>query len=329
MADQPLLATMTGEHFQPVRLHYRVLNRRGSLRAFDALAAWITTPREAWVWLYGHEAKKLRFPRSMPSSRKAPSDRDRAPSSCERRKPSPRPPLPRARSPAIPFFDRHLPRKLRRAERGRGRQSALPRTETNMKVARRSFRPSACHGHRPRSPVKQLAEKTADVRNPQEKIKLALEELHSRGKRPLPEIERLPVHYAEDGIGGFKLALHLRQMVAMQHWLGNSEYTLDDAIGSDFQIALSERVGTRTKSVTPATLVQPMMHVTVEQAVKGADASPGGPPGQAEALVPPGAGPGAEPWRRSIAGRPGGSVGPHRRRHRADRSRDRRQPRDR
>jgi hypothetical protein len=40
------------------------------------------------------------------------------------------------------------------------------------------------------------------------------------------------VHYAEDGIGGFELALRLRQMVAMQHWLGNTESTLGDAIQS-------------------------------------------------------------------------------------------------
>jgi hypothetical protein len=46
----------------------------------------------------------------------------------------------------------------------------------------------------------------------------------------LPEIERFPVHYAEDGIEGFKLALRLRQMVAMQHWLGHLEYSLGDAI---------------------------------------------------------------------------------------------------
>ena len=38
--------------------------------------------------------------------------------------------------------------------------------------------------------------------------------------------------YAEDGIDGFTLALRLRQMVAMQHWLGNREYTLGEAIQS-------------------------------------------------------------------------------------------------
>ena len=40
------------------------------------------------------------------------------------------------------------------------------------------------------------------------------------------------MHYAEDGIGGFEVALRLRQIVAMQHWLGHPEYTLGDAIQS-------------------------------------------------------------------------------------------------
>ena len=62
MADQPLLATMTGEHFQPVRLHYKVLNRPGLLRAFEKLRCLDYGPtRRRWVWLYAHEAKKLRF----------------------------------------------------------------------------------------------------------------------------------------------------------------------------------------------------------------------------------------------------------------------------
>jgi hypothetical protein len=84
----------------------------------------------------------------------------------------------------------------------------------------------------PEALVQRLAEKAAGARDPDEKIRIALEDLQSRAKEPLPEIERFPVHYAEDGIEGFTLALRLRQMVAMQHWLGHPEYTLGDAIQS-------------------------------------------------------------------------------------------------
>src|SRR5574339_347635 len=65
MADQSLLATMTGEHFQPVRLHYKVMNRPGLLRAFEKLRCLdYDSTRKRWVWLYAHEAKRLRFQRS-------------------------------------------------------------------------------------------------------------------------------------------------------------------------------------------------------------------------------------------------------------------------
>jgi hypothetical protein len=84
----------------------------------------------------------------------------------------------------------------------------------------------------PEALVQRLAEKTAHARGPGEKIEIALADLESRAREPLPEVERFPVHYAEDGIGGFEVALRLRQLVAMQHWLGHPEYTLGDAIQS-------------------------------------------------------------------------------------------------
>ena len=109
----------------------------------------------------------------------------------------------------------------------------FPATKTNLELTPDAlFDPQIGTGIDREALVQRLAEKTADVRDPEEKIKIVLEDLESRAQEPLPEIERFPVHYAEDGIEGFKLALRLRQMVAMQHWLGNPEYTLGDAIQS-------------------------------------------------------------------------------------------------
>jgi hypothetical protein len=80
--------------------------------------------------------------------------------------------------------------------------------------------------------VQHITEKIAHIQDPNERLELALEDLKSRAKEPLPEIERFPVHYAEEGIGGFQLALRLRQIVALQHWLGHHEYSLGDALES-------------------------------------------------------------------------------------------------
>lgn len=235
MADQPLLATMTGEHFQPVRLHYKVLNRSGLLRAFEKLRCLDYDPtRKRWVWLYAHEAKTLRFQRSY-----AQFPKELRPivigafflrtketllldlRSCERA------------LLAILFFDRHLPRKLVALEEAEVVNRLFPATEANQKLTPDAlFDSQIGTGLDPEALVRRLAEKTAGARDPDEKTRIALEDLQSRAKQPLPEIERFPVHYAEDGIGGLEVALQLRQMVAMQHWLGHSEYTLGDAIQS-------------------------------------------------------------------------------------------------
>lgn len=233
MADQPLLATTTGEHFQPVRLHYRVLNRTGLLRAFEKLRCLDYDPtRKRWVWLYAHEAKRLRLPRSY-----AQLPKELHPivigafflrskeallldlRSCERA------------TAAIPFFDTHLPRRLVELEDAEVVNRLFPATKENLKLTPDAlFDARIGTGIDPEALVQRLAEKTAHARDPEEKLEIALADLRARAREPLPEFERFPVHHAEDGTGGFELALRLRQMIAMQHWLGHPEYTLGDAI---------------------------------------------------------------------------------------------------
>lgn len=134
---------------------------------------------------------------------------------------------------AIPFFDAQLPRKLVELEYAEIVNRLFPAIEANLTLTPDAlFDRQVGAGLDPEALVQRLVEKTAGIRDPEEKLQVALDDLHSQAKEPLPEIERLPVHYAEDGIGGFKLALHLRQMVAIQHWQGHPEYSLGDAIRS-------------------------------------------------------------------------------------------------
>ncbi|MGA2702775.1 MAG: hypothetical protein ABSH35_16990 [Isosphaeraceae bacterium] len=237
MADQSLLGTLTGEHFQPVRLHYRVLNHPGLKRAFEKLRCLeYDAPRKRWVWLYAHEAKNLRFQRSY-----AQFPKELHPivigafflrteetllldlRSCERA------------LLAIPFFDTHLPRKLVALEHAEIVNQLFPVTKANQLLTPDALfdrQIGTSSGIDPAALVQRLAEKAADIADPKEKLKMIFETLTSRAEEPLPRIERLPVHYAEDGIDGFKLALQLRQIVAMEHLLGNPGYTLGDAIQS-------------------------------------------------------------------------------------------------
>lgn len=232
MTDQPILATLTGEYFQPVRLHYRVVDDAGLLRAFQKLRCLdYDATQQRWVWLYDYEAKRLRFKQSyaqipthlhpmvIGSFFLRTSDQlllDLR--SCERA------------TLAIPFFDKHLPRRVAKVTEAEVVNKLFAATG-NMKLT-----PDGLFDHQastfrdPDAIVQRVRDLTAHVQDPQEKFRIAFEDMQSGAKQPLPEIERFPIHYYEDGLQGFATSLRMRQIVALQHWLGNSTYTLFDVI---------------------------------------------------------------------------------------------------
>ena len=54
--------------------------------------------------------------------------------------------------------------------------------------------------------------------------------LTDRAQAPVSALERLPVHYYEDGIRAVEALLSIRQVRAMHHWQGNTSYTYQDMI---------------------------------------------------------------------------------------------------
>jgi hypothetical protein len=232
-ADQTLLGTVTGEPFQPVRLHYRMFDRRALLNALKKLRCVDHDPsRDRWVWLYEYEARDLQFKQAhaqipehlRPIVIGSFFVRGKDKLLLDLRSPE------RALA-AIEFFDKHIPRSVARvtdAEVVNKLFSAEDATLTPDQIF--NLRPGTVRD--PEAALQGLVELTAGVADPREKLRIAAEQMEARAKEPLPEIERFPVHYYEDGIGGFRLALQVRQIIAMQHWLGNSEYTMDDAIKS-------------------------------------------------------------------------------------------------
>jgi hypothetical protein len=232
MAEEPILATVTGEYFQPVRLHYQVFDQESLLRAFRKLRCLDhDPPRQRWVWLYDHEARKLAFKKSyaqlpnhlrpvvigsffLPAKDRLLLDLR----SCERA------------VLAIPFFDRHLPRKVARVTEAEVVNKLFSATGNMALTPDSIFDQQRSTRLDPDAAMQRIAGLVAHVQDPQERLRLALEEMQSGAKQPLPEIERFPVHYYEEGIQGFENVLKMRQIVALQHWLGHTEYSLFDAI---------------------------------------------------------------------------------------------------
>jgi hypothetical protein len=58
-----LLATMTDEPFQPVRLYYSIPDRSFVIKKLQSLKCMVEVPHEqCWQWLFEAESKSLRFP---------------------------------------------------------------------------------------------------------------------------------------------------------------------------------------------------------------------------------------------------------------------------
>jgi hypothetical protein len=234
MADEPLLATVTGESFQPVRLHYRVFDHEGLERIFKKLCCLdYDATQQRWVWLYDHEAKSLRFRQSyaqipkhlhplvigsffLRSKDKLLLDLR----SCERA------------TLAIPFFDKHLPRSVTKVTEAEVVNKLFSATANAKLTPHGLFDHQGSTCRDPEAAMQRVIERIAHVQDPDEKLQIALENLESEAKQPLPEIERFAVHYYEEGIQGFEIALRFRQIVAMQHWLGNTGYTFFDVFQS-------------------------------------------------------------------------------------------------
>lgn len=61
-ADEKLVVTVTGEYVQPVRLYYRLKDKRAVKKVFSKLKCMdYDAGRDRYVWLYQKEAKKLTF----------------------------------------------------------------------------------------------------------------------------------------------------------------------------------------------------------------------------------------------------------------------------
>jgi hypothetical protein len=230
MADRPILATITGEFFQPVRLHYRVFNSKGLLQAFGKLnCVRHDPPRQRWTWLYEDEAKGLKFRQSY-----AQIPEKLRPivlgslfhrtndtllldlRSCERA------------LAAIPFFDEYIPRGIARVTEAEVANKLYSAAERLSPEDVFDQKPSTVRD--PKAELQRITELMTQGGSPGARLDIALKAIQSAAQQPLPEAERIPVHYYEDGIAGFQLALSLRQIVAREHWFGNTKYTLIDAI---------------------------------------------------------------------------------------------------
>ncbi len=229
--DRAFLVTITGEPYQPTRLHFQLFHKEKVADTFAKLRCMdYDKSKQRWVWLYSKEAKKLRFANSYSSIpwRKRPivlgsffsrsnddmflnlNSFDRA-------------------IKAVEFFDKHLDRSVAQV--------------TDIEIVNRFFDnpfPGDVPGHEhffDKKPVlkrdseaflKEVMAKALAIDDPKERATFGMSWLEEMSKEPLPEVERFPTLYYEEGIGGLELSLKVRHIIAYQHWLGNADYSFHD-----------------------------------------------------------------------------------------------------
>jgi hypothetical protein len=76
----------------------------------------------------------------------------------------------------------------------------------------------------------QATEPLGAIADVQQRIAMAYDLVAQESHTPLPDVEKFPVHFYEDGILSLETALKLRQIVAFEHWQGNTAYTLGDVM---------------------------------------------------------------------------------------------------
>ena len=224
--------TMTGEIHQPVRLYYQVFDQAAVLKTFTKLRCLDDDQdNQRWVWLYHGEAKKLKFhtsyaaiPRKMRpivlGSFRFPSAQDLTLDvrSWERA------------THAVVFFDRYLQRSIARVTHAAIVNRLFPYTTDGLPALEGLFAPEQVTEIHGEAMLRRMAASLQTIQDPQQRMDRAFTLMEQQSHERLPEVEKFPVHFYEDGITSLENALRLRQIVAFEHWQGHTQCTLGGVI---------------------------------------------------------------------------------------------------
>lgn len=226
--DKVLQATVTGEPVQPVRLYYRVIDKARLLSRFENLGCMNFDPDQMrWVWFYEYESSGLKFVKShesiphkwRPLTIGSFFFHNRNEIVLDLRS------FDRAIN-AVVFFDKHLGRDIAEL--------------THAAVVNRFFSASEMLDssldkffNSPKmveiDPEKELAKFESLAKKHKQKERIDWKSMFKeKAGESLPEIEKFPVYFYEDGIKSFKVTLHMRAIVAFEHWNGNTDYSMAD-----------------------------------------------------------------------------------------------------
>ncbi|MBF0342023.1 MAG: SEC-C domain-containing protein, partial [Magnetococcales bacterium] len=249
LKELPLVATMTGELFQPCRLYYEVSDIHAVEAVFSRMKCMdYDKTSQRWVWLYHEESRYLKFPKTyreipvhmrpivLGSFFKVNDQHIHLDvRSCERV------------VQAIQFFDKRIPRKAAMApfvsiynKLTRGNPSNPQNQFDDLFTAIPS----------PSSHFIEDVERIAQTEPDREKRLALIHELIEKQERDsYPLTETLPINFYEDGILQLQSMLLMRQLEAIQHDSGNNNYRardlIQESLGMDPKVPMQAPDGSR------------------------------------------------------------------------------------
>src|SRR5437870_6678796 len=194
-----LLMTMTGEIHQPVRLYYTVFNQEAVLKAFAKLRCMDWDQDQArWVWLYHGEAKKLKFhtsysaiPRKMrPIVLGSFRFTNAHEMSLDVRS------WERA-TKAVAFFDTYLTRSIAQVTHAAIVNRLFPSTTDGLPELEGLFAPEKVTAIHPETLIRAV-ESLQTLPDPEQRMDLAFAMMEQQSQKPLPDVEKFPVHFYDD-----------------------------------------------------------------------------------------------------------------------------------
>ena len=229
--DKKLLVTLTGEVFHPTRLYYHVPKKDALRRLFAKLDCMdYDKDGDRWVWLYTGKAKRLKFSQShtpvpkhlqpivlgsffLRAGKEAHFDLR----SFERA------------TKAVVFFDKHIPRNVASVTDIAVVNACFEVSENPPPDLGQFFGSGKAKRKRPDDLLEELRS-FKEITDLSERRSQVFSFIEGRARESLPEVERFPVLYYEEGIKTLETSLSMRDRVALEHWKGNKDFSLLDLI---------------------------------------------------------------------------------------------------
>jgi hypothetical protein len=226
--NDAIMATLTGEYTQPVRLCYKVYDKQAiHSKIFKNMKCMsYDSSNNRWVWLFDHEAKNLSFKKTYKELPKHLhpivigsffSDNDdemhldvRSHERAEH---------------AIVFFDRYIPRNIAEVTDAIILNRIIKQKEMDLLNNFDNFFKDVTIVDK----AKEFDEMMENSKQEIEQKNFILSFLEKGATKVIPDVERIRTNYYEDGIDSFHLSLKINKIVALNK-INGKEMTQNDIL---------------------------------------------------------------------------------------------------